>query len=293
MPPTDLGWQMERSLPHGSRCRLFGIGRGYAASGSRQMSAPVGVVRRSVLEDGSAEEFSSYDEENPPPGPTSATSREWEQAYDFFNAKLFGGALPRCLITYQRRRSAYGYFHGSRFANAPDDAVADEIAMNLALIPARSLEETLSTLVHEQVHLRQFHFSASEKRRGKVRAYHDREWGEMVEAVGLIPSNTDKPGGKKTGGRASHYIAEGGPFQKACAEPLATGFTISWQQQENLAEGGEGGEGGKKRPEKPDTSKVKFTCPVCGQNAWAKHTARMACIATPTCGDVPMNTSTA
>ena len=42
---------------------------------------------------------------------------------------------------------------------------------------------------------------------------------------------------------------------------------------------------------KPDLSKVKFSCPVRGQNAWAKQMAKMDCIATADCGNVPMNTS--
>ena len=36
-------------------------------------------------------------------------------AYKFFNERLFGGALPGCLITMQRKKGARGFFHGGRW----------------------------------------------------------------------------------------------------------------------------------------------------------------------------------
>jgi len=55
-------------------------------------------------------------------------------------------------------------------------------------------------------HLEQHHFG---KPSG---AYHNKEWAKMMHAVGLMPSNTGKPGGKQTGQTVSHYIVTGGPF---------------------------------------------------------------------------------
>src|SRR5436305_1416322 len=50
--------------------------------------------------------------------PTKTTYDGLDAAYDFFNARLFAGALPRCLITMQRKAKAYGYFAGGRFGAA-------------------------------------------------------------------------------------------------------------------------------------------------------------------------------
>jgi hypothetical protein len=36
--------------------------------------------------------------------------------------------------------------------------------------------------------------------------YHDRVWGAKMEEVGLMPSNTGLPGGKKNGQQMTHYI---------------------------------------------------------------------------------------
>lgn len=39
-----------------------------------------------------------------------------------------------------------------------------------------------------------------------------------MESLGLMPSATAAPRGKRTGDRMSHYIIEGGPFARAFAE---------------------------------------------------------------------------
>ena len=41
---------------------------------------------------------------------TSVEYRAFQQAYDFFNAELFGGSLPHVLVTLQRHAKARGYF---------------------------------------------------------------------------------------------------------------------------------------------------------------------------------------
>lgn len=41
--------------------------------------------------------------------PTVKTYAELQLAYDTFNARLFDGQLPECLITLQREKRTYGY----------------------------------------------------------------------------------------------------------------------------------------------------------------------------------------
>ena len=96
--------------------------------------------------------------------------------------------------------------------------------MNPDYFGGRSLADTLSTLVHEMVHVWQ-HYAPVKKCRG---GYHDRVWGAKMEEVGLMPSNTGLPGGKKNGQQMTHYIIRGGRFQKAVYDLLKNGFSISW-----------------------------------------------------------------
>ena len=86
----------------------------------------------------------------------SITLRNYDRlstAYDRFNADLFAGDLPPCLITFQRARRARGYFWREAARARRGKRVADEIALNPDSFPGRSDKEVMSTLVHELVHL--------------------------------------------------------------------------------------------------------------------------------------------
>ena len=83
------------------------------------------------------------------PNPTTKTYTSLDDAFAFFNARLFAGRLPACLLTMQRSKSAYGYFAGGRFGSKDGKEVTDEIALNPSHFRDRSTEQSLSTLVHE------------------------------------------------------------------------------------------------------------------------------------------------
>ena len=86
------------------------------------------------------------------------TYNELTIAYDHFNRELFNSQLPPCLITMQRKNKAYGYFTGGRFGRRDGKEITDEIALNPSHFRARTVEQSLSTLVHEMTHLKQHHF---------------------------------------------------------------------------------------------------------------------------------------
>lgn len=193
------------------------------------------------------------------------TSNEYagfEGAYDWFNnMRLFMGKLPPCLITLQRKAKSRGYFATDRFGHRQDaQASTDELALNPDTFIERSDKDILSTLVHEMCHCWQRHLGTPSRT-----GYHNKEWALLMVSVGLMPSDTGAPGGKQTGQHVSHYIMAGGRFDQAAEALLATDFRLNWQsllpeQQESKAR-----------------SKTKFTCPSCGQNAWAKPDAALIC----------------
>lgn len=192
--------------------------------------------------------------------PTAQSYGSLQEAYEWFNAELFGGQLPECLITFQRHKGAYGYFAGKRFKG--DGAEVDEIALNPQHFE-RGAEKVLSTLVHEMVHLWQAHFGKEPRR-----CYHDRQWAAKMEEVGLVPSHTGEPGGKKTGQRMTHYIAPGGPYQRAVKELLGRRPAVLFQDQWGASS---------QSAAKKNESKTKFSCPSCELNAWAKPSASLVC----------------
>ena len=198
------------------------------------------------------------------PNPTSKTYTSLDDAFAFFNRRLFGGRLPGCLITMQRSKTAYGYFAGGRFGARDGKEVTDEIALTPSHFHERSAEQSLSTLVHEMTHLQQHHFGKPSRA-----GYHNKEWAGMMRAVGLIPSDTAAPGGKEVGQKVSHYIEAGGRFEKACAELVGKGFDPLYVELWT--------EGGEKARKKKAASKTRYRCPECDTNAWAKPGVHLVC----------------
>lgn len=154
--------------------------------------------------------------------PTHETYSELQQAYGFFNERLFGGQLPACLITLQREKRTCGYFSAQRFASL-DGQTTDEIAINPSYFAVVPLTEVMQTLVHEMVHLWQHHFGKPGRGR-----YHNAEWADKMEAIGLMPSSTGQPGGARTGDLMADYAIEGGAFLRACKDLFTEDFRISW-----------------------------------------------------------------
>lgn len=157
--------------------------------------------------------------------PTFEMYTELQTAFDHFNRILFENKLPECMITLQRESSTYGYYSVNRFIKKNGEKI-DEIAMNPEYFSIRSIPETLSTLVHEMVHLQQQHFGSPGRGR-----YHNHEWANWMEYVGLMPSHTGSPNGKRTGDRMSHYIVHGARFENACDQLMTTDFTLSWMDR--------------------------------------------------------------
>jgi SprT-like family len=209
--------------------------------------------------------------------PTKETYDRFQEAYAYFNRVLFETQLPNCLITLQRSKSSYGYFCGDRFGRN-DGLVTDEIALNPRYFHERPVDQVLSTLAHEMVHLWQHH--CGKPGRGR---YHNRQWAERMKAIGLYPSSTGKEGGQETGDSMDHYIVPGGPFEVSAHELIMTGFTITWTDKppEDTASPVEGAEGPDQEPKKPKTRKsgkrVKYTCSSCRLNAWAKDGVQLLC----------------
>ncbi|UUW74404.1 SprT-like domain-containing protein [Pseudomonas oryzihabitans] len=217
---------------------------------------------------------------------------EIEAAYDWFNERLYDGKLPGCIFTLQRKANTFGYYSESRFLRRNGTGKSDEIALNCAYFAHRSIKKTLSTLVHEQVHQWQAHFG--KRSRG---GYHNAEWADKMESIGLMPSDTGEPGGRRCGQQMTHYIIEGGPFDLACDELIESGAMLSWidvvTQRVPMSATQLFGPGGEpvpqpedptidipalttagliqpsSRPEDPK-NKRKYTCPSCHLNVWGK-----------------------
>jgi predicted SprT family Zn-dependent metalloprotease len=183
------------------------------------------------------------------------------EAFDFFNKQLFDGALPHVLITLQRHAGSLGYYSFRMFeGRGRKNAFTDEIALNPKRFKGRSDEDILSTLLHEMAHEWQYCFGKPGRK-----AYHNAEWADKMESLGVMPSDTGQPGGRRTGQRMTHFIMRGGPFDVTCRKLLKNGIRLEWQSRES-------------DELKPRESKKKYTCGNCGLNAWAKPDVLLGCI---------------
>ena len=188
--------------------------------------------------------------------------------YEYYNNELFGGSLCDCMITTNRHKKANGYFAGeawidneARKANE-DNKRIHEISLNPDHLD-RASKEWQSTLVHEMVHLWQ-----SENGEPSRKNYHNYEWAEKMEAVGLMPSSTGMSGGKKTGQKMTHYIIEGGLFIEAFnrLKEKELKYTPDAFLDTSIKSGSD----------EKSKSKTKYTC-ECGFNVWGKPGLEITC----------------
>ena len=199
-----------------------------------------------------------------------------QQAYDFFNNHLFNGDLPQCLITYQRQNGSMGYYAPNRFRSMRDHEVTtDEIALNpMHFVTSSGDKEIMQTLNHEMCHLWQNHFGKPSRK-----GYHNREWADKMISIGLIPSSTGAPGGRQVGQRIADYAEPNGRFERSFHH-WSQNHSLEWADHISFIESGaipttESVE--EQTIARKKTSKHKFVCPECSQNAWAKPTAALIC----------------
>lgn len=155
--------------------------------------------------------------------PTQENYQELQQVFEFLNPRLFDGQVEPVLFTLQRKKRSLGYASRHRFVDSQTGSMVDELAVNPSYWACRTIKQTLSTIAHEMTHL----WQAAHGKPGRA-GYHNIEWAEKMESIGLMPSHTGLPGGRRTGEQMTHYIIEGGPFDVACDELLANGFELSW-----------------------------------------------------------------
>jgi hypothetical protein len=220
------------------------------------MSAGVATVIQMHPEQASASV--SYETDRP----TEAQYAAFVHMFSHFNENLFDGALPQPILTFSRRPRAFGFFAPDRWAARADETrMVSEIAVNPDQLKSEPPIEIASTLVHEACHLWQHVFGKASRA-----GYHNMEWSKKMESVGLMPSSTGEPGGKRVGQKMSDYVIAGGRFAEAFAMmPDEWFFPFVSQAPDG------------KKPSGADCSKSKFKCPTCGDIARGKPTLMIDC----------------
>ncbi len=191
--------------------------------------------------------------------PTTHTATILQEAFDAANKVLFQGQLPPCMILVHRKGRAHGYFWAQQFQRIGSDDVIDEIALNPDSMN-REPRIVLSTLVHEMAHLWQFTFGKPSRS-----GYHNKEWANKMDDIGLMPSDTGQPGGKRTGRNMTHYIEPGGRYERWVTDFLSPERLFTWASTPAM----KGAKTKKKR------NKIKYSCGL--HAAWGKPGLSIFC----------------
>jgi len=236
--------------------------------------------------------------------PTREFYQLLDQAYGHFNSELFEANLPWCMLTTQRSANTMGYFSAERWVDGKGFK-AHEIALNPAYFARHRVLEVLQTMVHEQVHLWQYLYGQRKSRSG----YHNKEWADKMQSIGLMPSDTGQVGGNRTGQTMSDYPLADGRFLDACISLCENNYELKWVDTEPAWQ-----QSCQPRVEQPDQacfeqinevapallapvptttaaetiqwaappntkrlSKSRYSCPGCGNNVWGKPDLNIIC----------------
>lgn len=214
--------------------------------------------------------------------PLSKQAKTYTHIFDRLNEELFDSQLPDVMCTFSRNKNIVGGYYSPDKWEDEDGKLLGEIAINANLMRVQEPQELYNTLVHEMVHFWQKEFGAPSRN-----GYHNQEWADKCKEIGLQPITED---GKETGQAVDTQFINGGKAELVIADML-TKEEFQWPYYADHLMVDPGGE---PRPQNPDEQKegpkqpapekkprsgarTKYTCAVCGLNAWAKYGASLIC----------------
>jgi len=188
-----------------------------------------------------------------------------QNAYNYFKESLFHNSLTPVILTLNRKAHSSGYFKPCAWHNEAKHQLP-EINISPAILAEPTIA-VMQTLVHEMAH----HFHYIYGKPGS-RGYHNREFSQIMFALGLATSSTGRPGGKKTGHRMSDYVIPGGRFEQAfseipedCILPFYSSETVRFIVTPT------------NEIKKAEKNKVKYSCPTCANSVWGKPKLQLIC----------------
>ena len=187
--------------------------------------------------------------------PAVLLSRRLSEAFKIFNEDLFEGALPPAMLQLRNKPGSYGYFQPNKW-KGQDESLLDVISLDSSTATERPLIELLSTLVHEMAHSYVFNVVKNRRSTGG----HGPDWRLKMQEIGLPPVQIGN-----TWRQATHRIDPAGAYAQAFERNRARLQELPWSERIGTATRGRG------------LDRVKFQCPVCLANAYARPAALLLC----------------
>lgn len=180
-------------------------------------------------------------------------------AFNAINRDFYGGELEKAIITVKegKRKNAYGWIECNKNWKQ-NGKERHEINISVDFIGERTVSQTITTLMHEMVHLYNIMHDIKDTSRGGV--YHNKRFKETAEAHGLQCEHNEHIGW-------SHTTPT--PDTKKWIEENIN--IKSFEVYKRVADSAKGG------ASKPKQSMQKKVCPCCGNIARVTSEFKLIC----------------
>ncbi|MBW4590117.1 hypothetical protein G7B40_039885 [Aetokthonos hydrillicola Thurmond2011] len=172
----------------------------------------------------------------------------YEQAFEYFNEKLFENRLPPCILNLNAKGRSWGYFKKDIW-KGEKDTPHHEICLNPWLLSQEG-DLIFQMLVRCMVHL----WEHTHGEPSKITRYCSVEFTQKMQEIGL-------PCEEACGLNLKHKVDENGKY--AAVRPVAIRDFFPLQSQVEL--------------EKPRKTRIKYECPMCGFSAMASSRGKLFC----------------
>lgn len=192
-----------------------------------------------------------------------------EKIYRQLNADMFGGELEEPIITIQSTPRAFGHVTVSKVWKSGDSRKY-ELNIGAGTID-RPIENVVSTMLHEMVHIYHLQHDIQDTSRGGT--YHNKRFKAKAESVGLLIEYDNRIGYSITSPSDDLilYIIEHDWHDILIGRQ--EGYTPSRSGGNSSPDSGNISTGGTKKP----SSTRKYICPCCGMSVRATREVRIIC----------------
>lgn len=201
--------------------------------------------------------------------PTVSQVRSYVKAFDCLNIELFDGNLPQPMLLLTRNANVIGgHFLHNKWKDENGN-LTSEIAINSNILYVADINQIMGVLIHEMIHFSQ-HIRGTQGRK----AYHNRDFARQCHSVGLTPKSPNSE--SDTGQTITTTVDPGGKAHVAIAN-MPDDAVFPWLSSDC------GSPDPNNPSDRPPTDngnsgkRSKYTCPVCGLNAWAKPGVKIDC----------------
>lgn len=193
-----------------------------------------------------------------------------EKMFRELNADKFDGELEMPMITIQTTPRAYGHITCGKVWHRQDGQKQYELNIGAGTLD-RPIENTLSTLLHEMVHL--YHLMHGIQDCSRAGTYHNSRFKEKAESVGLVIGYDKRIGWSLISPSESllDYIIEKGwsDIQIGRHEEIRIPVGIGGNDSGTLPKQ-------TSKMKKPSSTR-KYVCPACGISVRATKAVRIIC----------------